>query len=263
MFQSSNFTLSDERLNGWRENGMSLSPARADVMTIQGAVNTSLIMTSLCIASAIASGTLLAGQPGLALIGLIVSVVGTAGIGLALLFKPLWARVLGVPFALLEGVFVGLFSVWAMTAMAGTKIGGGNGAGIVYVAGAGTLGVLVTMLVAYKSNIIRATETFKKVMLVAAGGVCLLCIASVVGRLAGIDMSILFGNGWLAIGLTIALLLFASFMLIIDFDRIEQLAATSAPKAMEWYAGYALLATIVMIYIQIVRLIIQLTGRRE
>ncbi len=263
MFQSSNPTLSADRFTGWRENGMSLSPTRTDVMTVQGAVNTSLIMTSLCIASAIASGTLLAGQPALAFAGFIGAIAGTLIIGLVLFFKPLWAKVLGIPFALLEGVFVGLFSVSAMSMMAGTKVGGGNGAGIVYLAGAGTLGVLVTMLVAYKSNIIRATDTFKKVMLVAAGGVCLLCVASLVGRLAGMDMSILFGNGVLAIGITIALLVFASLMLIMDFDMIEQGAAAGAPKAMEWYAGYALLSSIVMIYIQIIRLIIQLTGRRE
>jgi len=263
MLQSNNPTLTSDQFSGWRENGMSLSRTRSDVMTVQGAINASLIMTSVCIATAIASGTLLFNQPGLAMIGFIVAIVGTLGIGLTLFFKPLWAKVLGLPFAVFEGVFVGLFSVWAMSAMAGTKIGGASGAGVVYAAAAGTLGVLVTMLLAYKSNVIRATGTFKKVMVVASGGICLFLIAAMAARLFGMNLDVIFGNGPLAIAITIGLLVFASLMLIMDFDMIESGAAHGAPKAMEWYAGYALLTSIVMIYIQIVRLIIQLTGRRN
>ncbi len=263
MFQSSNPTLSAEKFSGWRENGMSLAPTRSDVMTVQGAINASMIMTSVCIASAIASGTLLASQPGLAMIGFIAALIGTFVIGLVLFFKPLWAKVLGLPFAVFEGVFVGLVSVWAMSAMAGTAVGGTNGSGVVFAAAAATLGLLVTMLAAYKSNIVRATPMFKKVMLISFLGLAAFSFATFIASLFGADLSVVYGNGPIAILITVAFLVFGAFKLVLDFDLIETGAASGAPKAMEWYAGYALLTTVVFIYIEILRLIIQLTGRRE
>ena len=54
----------------------------------------------------------------------------------------------------------------------------------------------------------------------------------------------------------------AALNLIIDFDMIEQGAATGAPKFMEWYGAFGLLVTMVWLYVEILRLLSRFAGRK-
>jgi uncharacterized YccA/Bax inhibitor family protein len=47
----------------------------------------------------------------------------------------------------------------------------------------------------------------------------------------------------------------AAMNLILDFDLIERGAQQGAPKYMEWYGGFALLMTLVWLYLEILRLL--------
>ena len=47
-------------------------------------------------------------------------------------------------------------------------------------------------------------------------------------------------------------------MLVLDFRLIESGVKAGAPKYMEWYGGYAVLATLVWIYIEVLRLLMKL-----
>ena len=51
-------------------------------------------------------------------------------------------------------------------------------------------------------------------------------------------------------------------MLVLDFDMIERLATSGqAPKYMEWYGAFALLVTLIWLYIEILRLLAKLQSR--
>ena len=50
--------------------------------------------------------------------------------------------------------------------------------------------------------------------------------------------------------------------LILDFDMIEQGTAAGAPKYMEWYGAFGLMVTIVWLYLEILRLLSKLAGRK-
>ena len=47
----------------------------------------------------------------------------------------------------------------------------------------------------------------------------------------------------------------ASLNFILDFDMIERAVKERAPKWMEWYAGFAVLLTIIWLYLEILRLL--------
>ena len=47
-----------------------------------------------------------------------------------------------------------------------------------------------------------------------------------------------------------------------DFDFIENGAAYGAPKYMEWYGAFALMVTLIWLYIEFLRLLAKLRGRR-
>jgi uncharacterized YccA/Bax inhibitor family protein len=54
----------------------------------------------------------------------------------------------------------------------------------------------------------------------------------------------------------------AALNLVLDFAFIESGAAAGAPKYMEWYGGFSLLVTLVWLYLEILRLLAKLRGRR-
>ncbi|HMO64942.1 MAG TPA: Bax inhibitor-1/YccA family protein, partial [Verrucomicrobiota bacterium] len=50
--------------------------------------------------------------------------------------------------------------------------------------------------------------------------------------------------------------------LVLDFDFIEKGARAGAPKHMEWYAAFALMVTLVWLYLEILRLLAKVMGRK-
>jgi uncharacterized YccA/Bax inhibitor family protein len=59
----------------------------------------------------------------------------------------------------------------------------------------------------------------------------------------------------LGIAFSVFVVIIASLNLIIDFDMIEQGVSSGAPKYMEWYGAFALMITIVWLYLEILRLL--------
>jgi uncharacterized YccA/Bax inhibitor family protein len=72
----------------------------------------------------------------------------------------------------------------------------------------------------------------------------------------------MYDSSMLGIGLSIFVVAIAALNLIIDFDMIEQGAATGAPKFMEWYGAFGLLETMIWLYIEILRLLSRFVGRK-
>ena len=79
----------------------------------------------------------------------------------------------------------------------------------------------------------------------------------------GMNMSFLYGNGLLSIGISVFVVVIAALNLVLDFDMIEQGAQLGAPKYLEWYAAFSLLVTLVWLYIEILRLLAKLNSRRS
>jgi uncharacterized YccA/Bax inhibitor family protein len=100
-------------------------------------------------------------------------------------------------------------------------------------------------------------------MFISGAGLCVFVIGALLARLIGFDTSILYQNGPIALAITGVFLVYSAFCFILDFDLIEEGAAQQAPRAMEWFAAFGLLVTIVMVYYYILRLLVQLFGRRD
>jgi uncharacterized YccA/Bax inhibitor family protein len=79
------------------------------------------------------------------------------------------------------------------------------------------------------------------------------------------DMQIpgLHQGSWMSIGISLVITAIAALSLLLDFDRIEQGAAMGAPKHMEWYCAFGLLVTLVWLYVEILRLLGNLYGRKD
>ena len=172
-------------------------------------------------------------------------------VALITIFKKEWSPFTAPVYAVLEGLFVGAFSA----------ILNAHYHGIVIQAVALTFGTMGAMLLAYRSGLIRATEKFRLGVVAATGGVALLYFANFVMGFFGHNIGMIYSSSALGIGFSVVVVVIAALNLVLDFDMIETGAAQGAPKYMEWYGGFAMVVTLVWLYLEILRLLSKLNSR--
>jgi len=225
----------------------------SQVMTLNGTVNKTgmlLLLTVLTAAYSWSQVDFGAGaQPGGAFNlylwgGLIAGLV----FAIATIVKKQWAPVTAPLYALSEGFFLG-----AISAMYSYLY-----EGIVQQAVLLTFGTLFAMLLAYRSGLIKPTEKFRAGVIAATGGIALVYLATIVLRFFDIQIPLIHESGMIGIGFSLFVIVIAALNLVLDFDFIETGVEQRAPKYMEWYGGFALLVTLVWLYIEFLRLLSKL-----
>ena len=135
--------------------------------------------------------------------------------------------------------------------------------GIVMQAVTLTFGTAIAMYLLYSFGVIKVTQRFRSILFAAMGGIMIFYLISFVLSLFNIQMPGLHQGSMLSIGISIIITAIAALSLILDFDRINQGSAMGAPKHMEWYCAFGLLVTLVWLYIEILRLLGNIYGRRD
>ena len=92
----------------------------------------------------------------------------------------------------------------------------------------------------------------------ATGGIMVVYLVSMVMSFFGANIGFIHSNGLLGIGFSVFVIIIASLNLVLDFDLIEKGADVGAPKYMEWYGAFALIVTLVWLYLEILRLLAKL-----
>ena len=126
-----------------------------------------------------------------------------------------------------------------------------------------TILVLISMLFAYRSKIIKPTENFKLGVFSALMAVSLLYIVGFIMSFFGSGIPILNPNNssLISIGFSVIIVILGAFCLVIDFDFIEEGAEKGVPKYMEWYGAFGLLVTLIWLYLEIIKLLAKLRNR--
>ena len=221
-----------------------------DAMTLSGTVNKTALMLVILVACGAHTWSLYSPtNPGAVMPWLIGG--GIAGLVLALItcFKAAWSPVTAPMYAAAEGLFVGAVSA----------IFEASYPGIVVQAVTLTMGILASLLMAYKSGLIKATENFKLGVVAATGGICLVYLANFVMRMFGMEgFGFIHESGPMAIAFSAFVVVIAALNLVLDFDFIESGVDAGAPKYMEWYGAFGLTVTLVWLYLEILRLLAKL-----
>ncbi|MBK5271668.1 MAG: Bax inhibitor-1/YccA family protein, partial [Bacteroidia bacterium] len=115
----------------------------------------------------------------------------------------------------------------------------------------------------YKYRIIRVTEKFRSVIIIATISVGVFYMIQWIASLAFHTQIGAFTNAAtpMGIGFSILVVCLAALNLLLNFDMIEKGAEMKAPKYMEWYSAFGLLVTIVWLYLEILRLLSKLNSR--
>ena len=183
------------------------------------------------------------------------SMIGGFIIAIIITFKKTWAPYLALGYAILQGLFLGAISAFFDYAFRDSA------PGIIMQAVLLTMGTCAGMFLLYRFGIIRATNTFKKVIIGATLGIGLFYLIAMVLRMFGTQMPYLHDNSMMGIGISLFIVAIAALNLILDFDMIEQGAEQGAPKYFEWYGAFGLLITLVWLYLEILRLLSKLSSR--
>lgn len=219
--------------------------ATQDTMTIEGTINKSGLLILLTIGGAYFGWN--SQSTGIMIIGLIVTAILT----LVMIFKPQTASYLSQPYAVIEGVLLGsisyIFSV--------------KYPGVVSNALIGTMGCFILMLALYRFRIIRVTQQFRTTIIVATGAIALTYLANIIMGFFGNSMPMIHEATTSGIIFSVVVTGVAAFNLMLDFDMIEQANARKAPKFMEWYCGFALLLTLVWLYLEMLKLMSKLNKK--
>ncbi|MBU6222242.1 MAG: Bax inhibitor-1/YccA family protein [Planctomycetes bacterium] len=235
--------------------------APASAMTILGTVHKTLFLLALAVGAACftwSRAMLMAEAAPGAAVGSVAGWVMGGGLvalvaGFVICFKHTWAPMLAPVYAIAEGLLLGGIS-------AGFEA---QYPGIVVQAVGCTFGTLLCLLLAYQSGMIRATENFKLGIVAATGGIALLYLVTFLASLFGFSLfSSLYGSGLVGVGFSVVVVAIAALNLVLDFDFIEQAADRGAPKYLEWYGAFALMVTLVWLYLEILRLLAKLNDRR-
>ncbi len=119
-----------------------------------------------------------------------------------------------------------------------------------------TISTFFVMLFLYKSKIVKVTERFRSVLIVAISIIMTIYALSWTLHFFNIEtpFTILDNSSYLAIGFNIIAAGVAAFTLMLDFDFIER-KKNHVPRYMEWVATWGLLVTLVWVYIEALRIV--------
>jgi uncharacterized YccA/Bax inhibitor family protein len=215
-------------------------------MTLKGTIDKSFLLLIVLMAAAfwpwsqMVNGDAQAVYP-----TMLLGALGGFVLALVISFKANLAPYLAIPYAALEGLFVGGLSAILEQHYHGIAI---QAVGL-------TFGVLAVLLVAYRLHLIRVTAQFRAMVMGATGGIALLYLATWILGLFHISVPVLYAATPLGIGISLVIVAVAALNLVLDFDFIERGVAGGAPKYMEWYSAFALLVTLVWLYIELLRLL--------
>jgi len=176
-----------------------------------------------------------------ALIGFVLAMVNS--------FKRIISPALVLAYAAAEGVFVGAFS----------SLLDQQFPGIVISAVAGTVMAFAGTLTAYKVLNIQVTDKFRRGVMAAVLGMVGVMVLDLVMGLFGFDFLNL-NSGFTGLAFSALGVVLGVFMLILDFDFVEQGIASGAPEKESWRAAFGLTVTLIWLYVMMLRLLAILRG---
>jgi uncharacterized YccA/Bax inhibitor family protein len=225
-------------------SGPSASSRDTGRMTIDDVVT----RTGLLLGTAMVTGGI-TWALGLGALALPAALVGFV-LALVIIFKQVTNPGVILAYAAVEGIFLGGVS----------QIFNDAYPGIVVQAVVGTAGVTAVMLGLYKSGRIRVTPRFTKVVVAATIGFFVLIMVNLVAGLF-VDGGLGLRQGPLGIVVGIFAIGLASLNLVLDFDMVERGVRQGLPTRYGWFAAFAIMITLVWLYVEMLRLLSILRGR--
>lgn len=180
-----------------------------------------------------------------------VSLIGAFILSILTSFIPRIAYITAPIYALSEGIVLGTIS----------KIVDFQRPGVVLSAVLLTFALALAALLVYRSNPSMGAKIRK--------GVFMAVMAIFMVQLVGFGFSFfgitlpIYKSGTIGIIFSLVVIIIATLNLIVSYDTVIELSNMGAPKYMEWYSAFGIVVTLVWLYLEVVELLIKITGKDE
>lgn len=233
-----------------------------ETMTVQGTMNKALLMLILVILGAAftwkgfydampVEGAENVSLPTSVIAWMLVGGIGGFITSLIVIFAPKTAPYTAPIYAVLEGLFLGGISAFFAMQYSGIVM---QAVGLTFI-------TFFIMLTTYRTGLIKVTEKFRTIIIVATAAIALMYFVTFILGFFGVNTGYIHGNGLLSIGISVAVIAIAALNLLLDFDFIDRASAQGAPKYMEWFGAFGLMVTLIWLYIEFLRLLSKLNSR--
>lgn len=238
------------------------STVRGEVMTRSGTAGKAAILLALTVFSASFTWTQVAGgNTGIVMPAMLVGGLGGFIVAMIVSFKPATAPITAPIYAVLEGLFLG--AITAMYAIRQAGIEGARFGGVPQQAVLLTFAVALGVFTLYRMNVLKATAGFRRIIIGATVGIAIFYLLNIVLSLFNVNLGYTMSSSPIAIGINLVIAGVAAMNLVLDFDYIDQAVRSGAPKSMEWNGAFGLMVTLVWLYLELLRLLSRLQGRRD
>lgn len=224
----------------------------SEPMTVNGAINKTFVLFGLLFASSlIVWNFFFKGYTDkvsmLLMVGFIASIISF----IVIMFNRKAIGIAAPVYAVSEGLVLGGISAMFEKAYPGIAIQ----------AIGSTFAALFSMLFLYRIGAIKCTEKFRSVLFISTLSIAVIYLVNLIGSFFGMQIPQIFTSSSIGIGFSLVVIVVASLNLIIDFDFIERGAQQMIGKSYEWYGAFALMVTLVWLYIEILNLLAKLRER--
>ena len=131
-----------------------------------------------------------------------------------------------------------------------------------------TVLIIAAMAVLYYTGIVHVGEKFKTVVLAGLaasviGGLIFMLIRMIAPNSMIVTSILKIQNGPLGILFAVLGVMLAAALLLIDFETIGQAVENGVNKKYEWYCGYSLMLSVILLYLKILQLLARIQNNRS
>lgn len=219
-------------------------PAETGRLTLDDVVMKSLMIFGVVVVMAALAWNVVGARPDLGMPIWLAGMFGSLALSFVIAFKKTVSVPLIMVHAILQGLFLGAVSVTFNAVYNG----------VVTTAVVATLATAAGMFIAWKVGFIKVTSKSRRIFGMMAMGYLVFLLVNLGASFLG------FGDGWGIYGGPLGILVsllgvgLASYSLAVDFDSIDRGIRAGAPEKYSWLMGHGLIASLVWLYIEFLRL---------
>lgn len=191
------------------------------------------------------------------LITYIVCGIATFVLQIIICFSPLKAKYLSIPYAIVEGLSLGVLVGILEFALPGEGL---QIAGLALIV---TVAMFFAATILYTTGIIKVGAFFRGFMMTVLTGVVIVSLIGFIVWIFSPATMAMYYSSPLAIGIGVIMVIISSLYVVISLDNAAKMVQMGLDKRYEWLASYGILINIVWLFLEVLRLLMRLANSRK
>ena len=233
-----------------------------DSATMTGISIKSTILLLITLVSACLSIIFLSALSAQSMLLYALATIATVVLQLIIVIKPTSARNLSIPYAICEGLIIGVICDLMELALPGEGFALAGGALMI------TLGIVLAACLLYSHAGLRAKSGFVKFFIIFLLGFSIasafFSLTALIVRLTtGISLWSIYIGSSLSVAVSVIMVIVASIYVFITIQQTNQLVENGIDAKYEWYAAFGIANTVIWLFLEILELLLKLAAKRK